>query len=157
MSNSPTLLIPGGRLLFPYFFWHFWALHWPDMTVSHRRHINAINAINTQLALGKQRFMGVLLNHTSKSSENPCWLLEYSSLMCLTNCLTGIASISSVERKRYIQLPFVSYIKLHERKYLHSIPLIRSEFPGAELGQYAAVWNPDESDQFWSKLLVLYF
>lgn len=37
---------------------------------------------------------------TSKSSENPCWLFEQSSETCLMNCFTGMASMSSVNRKR---------------------------------------------------------
>lgn len=82
------------------------------LTWQHYTDVARSLSINTQLTLGKQHFIAGLLNRTSKSSENPCWLLEYSSLMCLTNCLTGIASISSVERKRYSELLFVSYIKL---------------------------------------------
>lgn len=38
---------------------------------------------------------------TSKSFENPRWVFEYSSEMCLTNCLTGMASMSSAERRQY--------------------------------------------------------
>lgn len=37
---------------------------------------------------------------TSKSFENPRWVFEYSSEMCLMNCLTGMASMSSAERRQ---------------------------------------------------------
>lgn len=38
---------------------------------------------------------------TSKSFENPRWVFEYSSEMCSMNCLTGMASMSSAERRQY--------------------------------------------------------
>lgn len=42
---------------------------------------------------------------TSKSSENPRWLLEWCSDTCLMNCFTGTASMSSAENTEQLASP----------------------------------------------------